>query len=72
MPETVYNSITDHLALEKKIGGYEAEAQAKPILDQFYTGFAELLNSKPTEIAYVENATRILHFCSWKKDWVLK
>jgi len=58
MSAPVYNAVTDHLALEQKIGGYEAEAQAKPLLDQFYTGFAELLNVKPTEIAYVENATR--------------
>jgi len=58
MPEPVYTAVTDHLALERKIGGYEAAAKAKPVLDQFYTGFAKLLNVKPTEIAYVENATR--------------
>lgn len=58
MPEPVYNSVIDHLALERKIGGYEAQAVARRLLDQFYTGFAALLNAKPTEIAYVENATR--------------
>jgi len=58
MPEPVYKALTDHLALERDIGGYEAEAQAKPILDQFYNVFAKLLNVNADEIAYVENATR--------------
>lgn len=58
MPDPVYRAVTGHLALEREFGGYEAEARAQPLLDQFYEGFAELLNVKANEIAYLENATR--------------
>ena len=47
-----------HLAREQEIGGYEAEAEAADALASFYTGFASLLGADPSEIAYVENATR--------------
>ncbi len=58
IPDAVYQSVLDHLALERQIGGYEAEAEAKLLLDSFYSGFAKLLNANINEIAYVENATR--------------
>lgn len=58
MPDPVFEAVTDHLSLERRIGGYEAQDEAKPLLDSFYTGFAELLNADASEIAYVENATR--------------
>jgi len=58
MPDPVYNAVTGHLALERDIGGYEAAAKAAPALDRFYGAFAELLGADPSEIAYVENATR--------------
>jgi len=58
MPLTVQTALSDHLALEAKIGGYEAEAHAQDSLQAFYTEFATLLNAVPDEIAYVENATR--------------
>lgn len=58
MPLPAYRAMTEHLALEQEIGGYEAAAQAQPALDDFYAAFAELLNCEAGEIAYVENATR--------------
>lgn len=58
MPMPVLTTVTDHLALECDIGGYEAEWRASAALDDFYTAFASLLNARPDEIAYVENATR--------------
>ncbi|MEB8389038.1 aminotransferase class V-fold PLP-dependent enzyme [Rhodobacteraceae bacterium KMM 6894] len=58
MPAPVLQAVQDHLTLEAQIGGYEAEAQAAPALDAFYTEFAALLNCAPNEIAHVENATR--------------
>ena len=58
MPVPVYRAVTDHLELEQRIGGYEAEAAAEPGLNDFYAAFAALLNCEPGEIAYVENATR--------------
>jgi cysteine desulfurase / selenocysteine lyase len=58
MPSPVYRAVLDHLALEQSIGGYEAEADADPALEDFYDAFAALLNCARSEIAYVENATR--------------
>ncbi|MDW7762022.1 MAG: aminotransferase class V-fold PLP-dependent enzyme [Acidobacteriota bacterium] len=57
-PEPVYRAVTRHLALERRIGGYEAEERARDLLEGFYTSFAGLLHCDPREIAYVENATR--------------
>jgi len=58
MPRPVVDALTAHLALEAALGGYEAEAAAADGLAAFYTEFAALLNAEPSEIAYVENATR--------------
>jgi len=57
-PDAVYQAVVDHLALERRIGGYEAEARARDKIDHFYRAFAALLNCEAEEIAYVENATR--------------
>ena len=56
MPEPVYRAVQGHLALEREIGGYEAEAAAD--LGAFYDEMAALLGARADEIAYVENATR--------------
>jgi selenocysteine lyase/cysteine desulfurase len=58
MPNPVYRAVVDHLELERAIGGYEAEAQSKNSLEDFYDAFASLLGCGRDEIAYVENATR--------------
>ena len=58
MPRPVYEAVQAHLEREIAIGGYLAEDQAKDRLDQYYTEFAGLLGAEPSEIAYVENATR--------------
>jgi len=58
MPTPVYRAVLDHLALEQSIGGYAAEDDACPVLEDFYDAFAALLNCDRSEIAYVENATR--------------
>jgi cysteine desulfurase / selenocysteine lyase len=58
MPTPVYQAVLDHLALEQTIGGYTAEDDACPVLEDFYDAFAALLNCDRSEIAYVENATR--------------
>ena len=44
MPDAVYNAQADHLALERRVGGYEAARLAAPQLTAFYTEFAALLN----------------------------
>lgn len=58
MPEPVFQAVCEHLALERMIGGYEAEAAAAEDLAAFYEECAGLLNCAPDEVAYVENATR--------------
>jgi cysteine desulfurase / selenocysteine lyase len=58
MPTPVYRAILGHLQLEQSVGGYEAEADAEPALEDFYDAFAALLNCDRSEIAFVENATR--------------
>lgn len=58
MPRAVSQALLDHITLESEIGGYEAEDAAADGLAAFYTEFAALLNADPSEIAYVENATR--------------
>ena len=57
-PQAVYQAVTDHLKLESRLGGYEAEEQEQEKLNRFYPAFARLLSCDPDEIAFVENATR--------------
>jgi cysteine desulfurase / selenocysteine lyase len=57
-PEPVADAVLAHLALEREIGGYAAEADAEDQVENFYRAFAALLNCQPDEIAFVENATR--------------
>lgn len=57
-PKTVVDAIKQHLDLEASIGGYEAASKAKDRIDGFYHAAAELINCKPHEIAFLENATR--------------
>ena len=58
MPDPVFAAISEHLELERDLGGYEAENLAADKLASLYSEFAALLNCAPHEIAYVENATR--------------
>ena len=58
MPVPVSDALIGHLELESRIGGYEAHAAAAAECEAFYTEFAGLLNARPDEIAYIENATR--------------
>ena len=58
MPNAVTDVLHAHLDLERRIGGYEAEAAAAAELADFAPAFAELLHCAPGEIAWVENATR--------------
>jgi selenocysteine lyase/cysteine desulfurase len=58
VPKPVYDAVIEHLDLERRIGGYEAEAAATATLEYFYHAIAELLSCQRDEIAYIENATR--------------
>ncbi len=58
IPQPVYEAVVNHLALEQRIGAYEAEDAASETLEDFYNAIAKMLSCKSDEIAYVENATR--------------
>lgn len=58
MPDIVMDAVHQHLELEREIGGYEAEDLRAHEINAFYGAAAKLLNCNPTEIAFIENATR--------------
>lgn len=57
-PQIVTSTVVDHLRLEERIGGYEAEDAARDRTGAVYASVAQLLGADPAEIALVENATR--------------
>lgn len=56
-PAHVTRTLLDHLALEQRIGGYEAAAEAEDAVQGFYREFARLLNCGAHEIGWAENAS---------------
>ena len=58
MPEPVLRAQIEHLELEARIGGYESAVMAADKLDDTHAAIAEMLNARPKEIAFVDNATR--------------
>ena len=58
MPEPVSSALFEFLQSEVNRGGYETAGLYKDGLDNTYRAAARLLNCKPEEIAFVENATR--------------
>lgn len=57
-PQPVVDAVAHHLELEEKIGGYEAAAEAAGSIRGFYDSVAALINGKPSEIAFMDSATR--------------
>ena len=58
MPTVVADYLRDFLTLEENIGGYESVEQESVALQNFYKATARLINCRPEEVAYAENATR--------------
>ncbi len=58
VPDSVYHAVVNHLAREREIGGYEARAENATAFDAFYGNIAKLIGAQPSEIAFIENATR--------------
>ncbi len=56
-PQPVVDAVVDHLRLEARVGGYEAQNEAADQLEATYDAVAELLGAHRDEIALVENAT---------------
>jgi cysteine desulfurase / selenocysteine lyase len=56
--QPVLDAVVEHLELEARLGGYEAEDAAADRLGAAYPALARLLGCAPDEVAIVENATR--------------
>jgi selenocysteine lyase/cysteine desulfurase len=57
MPEPVIGALQDHVELESRIGGYEAEELRAPEIGAAYRSVARLLGTESRNIAFTENAT---------------
>ena len=57
-PDIVHNTVVQYLERERDIGGYEAKSESGSRFNEFYTEVAKLIGAKPSEIAFIENATR--------------
>ncbi len=65
----VVDRVIEHLRLEERIGGYEAEAAVENELTQVYASIATLLNAHPAEIALTESATRSWEMAFFALPW---
>lgn len=57
MPRPVLEAIRNHLELEGRIGGYEAEAEARDDIARAYEDVAALLGTTADRVAFTEHAT---------------
>lgn len=57
MPHPVLETVTSHLSLESRIGGYEAADAVEGELAAVYRGVAQLIGSEAHNIALLEHAT---------------
>lgn len=69
MPRPVIAAVTSHIALESRVGGYEAATEAADAVDAFYAQAAALVGGKSDEIAFVDNATRAWQGAFYAIDW---
>jgi cysteine desulfurase/selenocysteine lyase len=56
-PQVVVDTMVDHLRREAEIGGYEAHTEAAHRIDAVYGSIAQLVGSRPEQVALVESAT---------------
>lgn len=57
MPTPVIRTIQEHITLESRIGGYEAAEARHDAVQAAYQSVAELVGTRPENIAFTENAT---------------
>ncbi|REL33540.1 aminotransferase class V-fold PLP-dependent enzyme [Rhodohalobacter sp. SW132] len=57
MPQPVIDAVHEHLNLEARIGGYEAAELENDRTEKAYRSVADLIQTQPSNIAMVENAT---------------
>ncbi len=69
MPQPVIEAVQAHFQLEVERGGYEAAALAEPRIQHFYHAASQLLHCQPSEIAFMENATRAWEMIFYSFDF---
>lgn len=74
-PKSVNLAIKKYLDLEENLGGYQAAEHAIDEIEMFYEHAAQLLNCKPHNIAFTNNATdsylKALFSFNFKKDDII-
>ena len=61
MPEPVVRVIQDHIALESRIGGYEAHDERREAIEGAYRAVAELLGTAVSQRRVHRQRDRLLH-----------
>lgn len=69
MPQPVIEAVQAHFQLEVERGGYEAAALAEARIQHFYQAASQLLHCQPSEIAFMENATRAWEMVFYSFDF---
>lgn len=69
IPQPVIEAVNSHFNLEIEQGGYEAAAIAKAKIQNFYQAASQLIGCQPTEIAFIENATRAWDMVFYSLDF---
>jgi selenocysteine lyase/cysteine desulfurase len=57
MADPVLQAVSEHLDLEARIGGYEAEAARHSEIETVYDSIGELIGADPQNVAITDNAT---------------
>lgn len=68
-PEPVTRAIADHLALEARLGGYEAADAERERIEAVYGSLARLVNAAPDEIALTPHATAAWQLAFYALDF---
>lgn len=69
MPQPVIEAVQTHFQLEIERGGYEAAALAEARIQNFYQSAGQLIHCQPSEIAFMENATRAWEMVFYSFDF---
>lgn len=69
IPEPVLSTVTGYFQFEIERGGYEAADLKADDLQHFYRSASHLIHCQPSEIAYIENATRAWDMAFYSLDF---
>lgn len=58
IPSPVLHAVKEYIELESQIGAYETAIKEEDKIRNFYPTVAEFIHAKPSEISFIENATR--------------